>query len=261
MGNKIEKELLDELKRFVQINHNLNNLTEQMIGGGSGFEKPQGGSDILQKFTKRQEMGEQETEDVELDIPTDPEAEVEDVELDIPTDPEAEVEGGEEPAGEEDIVDTEIDTEIDSEIDSEVVDDADTTELDVTDLVTKQDEVSDELSDQKDILSKNTQSLDDLMGKLSDLESHLSSMDSMVSKIETLEDKLEEFRPKTEEEKLGLRKHDSGPYNKTLSDFFTDKEEVFDKTGKKQYILTKDDVEDYSEADIQKSFSTPEEEE
>ena len=73
-------------------------------------------------------------------------------------------------------------------------------------------------------------------------------MDNMVNKINHLEDKLEEYRPRTPEEKLGLRKHDSGPYNKTLSDFFTDKEEVFDKTGKKQYVLTKDDVEDYSES-------------
>ena len=257
MGNKVEKELLDELKRFIQINHNLNNLTEQNMAtnNGSGFLHSQGTSDLLKKFTTRQEMGEQEEEEVDLDIPTDPEAEVEDVEVDIPTDPEGEVEDIDldTPTGEDEIVDTEID--------SEVVDDSDSTELDVTDLVAKQDEVSDELTDQKDILSKNTQSLDDLMGKLTDLESHLSSMDNMVSKIEDLEGKLEEFRPKTEEEKLGLRKHDSGPYNKTLSDFFTDKEDVFDKTGKKQYILTKDDVEDYSETDIQKSFSTPEDEE
>ena len=42
----------------------------------------------------------------------------------------------------------------------------DTTELDVTDLVSKQDEVNAEISDQKDILSKNTQSLEDLMTKL-----------------------------------------------------------------------------------------------
>tara|TARA_R110002050_G_scaffold85568_5_gene182572 strand:+ start:814 stop:1596 length:783 start_codon:yes stop_codon:yes gene_type:complete len=258
MGNKLEKELLDELKRFVQINHNLANLTEQNMAtnNGSGFLNDQGQSNQLKKFVNRQkEMAEQEVEDIELDMSTDPEAEVEDVELDIATDPEGEVEDVDLdiPTGEDEIVDTEID--------SEVVDDADSTELDVTDLVAKQDEVSDELTDQKDILSKNTQSLDDLMGKLTDLESHLSSMDNMVSKIEDLEGKLEEFRPKTEEEKLGLRKHDSGPYNRTLSDFFTDKEEVFDKTGKKQYILTKDAVEDFSDIDIEKSFTDPEEEE
>jgi hypothetical protein len=258
MGNKLEKELLDELKRFVQINHNLANLTEQNMvnNNGSGFLNDQGKSNQLKKFVNRQkEMAEQEVEDVELDMSTDPEAEVEDVDLDMSTDPEAEVEDVDLdiPTGEDEIVDTEID--------SEVVGDADSTELDVTDLVAKQDEVSDELTDQKDILSKNTQSLDDLMGKLTDLESHLSSMDNMVSKIEDLEGKLEEFRPKTEEEKLGLRKHDSGPYNRTLSDFFNDKEEVFDKTGKKQYILTKDAVEDFSDIDVEKSFTDPEEEE
>ena len=131
----------------------------------------------------------------------------------------------------------------------------------MTDLVSKQDEVNAEISDQKDILSKNTQSLEDLMSKLADLETHLTSMDTMVDKIENLEDKIEEYRPRTPEEQLGLRKHDSGPYNKTLSDFFTDKEDIFDKTGKKQYILTKDEVDNYSEVDIEKSFEDPDEEE
>ena len=156
----------------------------------------------------------------------------------------------------------EIDTEIDTEIDSEIPEEGeDTTELDVTDLVTKQDEVNTELADQKDILSKNSESLDDLMTKLSALESHLSSMDDMVIKINDIEEKIEKYRPRTPEEKIGLRKHDSGPFDKTLSDFFSDKEEVFDKTGKKQYILTKDEAEDYSDSDIKKSFNDPEDEE
>ena len=152
----------------------------------------------------------------------------------------------------------EMDMEGETDIDAG---EEDTKELDVTDLVTKQDEVNTELSDQKDILSKNSQSLDDLMDKLSDLETHLTSMDDMVEKISSLENKIEEYRPRTPEEKIGLRKHDSGPYNQNLSDFFTDKEEIFDKTGKKQYILTKDEVEDFSKDDIKKSFSQPEDEE
>ena len=93
------------------------------------------------------------------------------------------------------------------------------------------------------------------MTKLSDLESHLTSMDDMVDKIGSLEKKIEEYRPRTPEEKIGLRKHDSGPYTKTLTDFFTDKEDVFDETGKKQYILKPDEVEDYSDDDIKKSFN------
>jgi len=251
--DNLEKALLKQLSRFKEIGHNINNLDEQIVGGvggGSGFETQQGGSDRLEKFKKQQDIGEQETEDVELDIPTDPEAEIEDTDLDIPTDPEAEVE-------------TDVDIDMDMEGGEEEMDidtgTDETTELDVTDLVTKQDETNTELSDQKDILSKNTQSLDDLMDKLSDLETHLTSMDDMVNKIQNLENKIEEYRPKTEEEKLGLRKHDSGPFDKTLSDFFNDKEEVFDKTGKKQYILTKDDVENFSDAEISDSFTDEEE--
>tara|TARA_R110000824_G_scaffold6818_1_gene31436 strand:- start:911 stop:1669 length:759 start_codon:yes stop_codon:yes gene_type:complete len=251
MAKELEKKLLKELSRFKEIGHNSNNLDEQFLGGGSGFKKTQGASDLLNKFKKRQEMGEQEED---ADISLDPEAEEE-----VVLDPEAETEEmpDEEGGGEEmdmDIEGGELETDIDVEAE-------DTTELDVTDLVTKQDEVNTELSDQKDILSKNSQSLDDLMDKLSDLETHLTSMDDMVEKISSLENKIEEYRPRTPEEKIGLRKHDSGPYSQNLSDFFTDKEEVFDKTGKKQYILTKDDVEDFSKDDIKKSFSQAEDEE
>ena len=259
MGNKVEKQLLGELKRFAQINHNTSNLTEQNMAtnNGSGFLKDQGESLRLKSFLNRQKgLEEQEEDDLDLDleVEAEPDADAEEIEF------------GDEVAtedGEEEVSDFDIDTEVDdTELDDEVTDEVgDTTELDVTELVSKQDEVSDELDDQKDILTKNTQSLDDLMSKLTDLETHLSSMDTMVSKIEDLEGKIEEFRPKTEEEKLGLRKHDSGPYNRTLSDFFTDKEEVFNKTGKKQYVLTQQDVDDYNEVDIQKSFTTPEEEE
>ena len=245
MAKELEKKLLKELSRFKEIGRNSSNLDEQLIGGGSGFEKSQGASDLLNKFKKRQEMGEQEED---TDIPLDPEAEVEDLDVSVEDEPAIEDVGDE-----EDTLD--LDTDIDTELGG------DTKELDVTHLVTKQDEVNTELSDQKDILSKNSESLDDLMNKLSELETHLSSMDDMVQKIGNLENKIEEYRPRTPEEKLGLKKHDSGPYTQNLSDFFVDKEEVFDKTGKKQYILTKDDVDNYSKDDIKKSFSEPEEEE
>ena len=241
MAKELEKKLLEELSRFKQIRYNTENLDEQNIANnnGSGFLKNQGESDALQKFNNRQkEMSEQETDEIPL-----------------------------EPEASEDELDTEVDVEVEDEldIDSEETEDivtdttSDTTEVDVTSLVDKQDEVSSELEGQKDILEKNTESLEDLMSKLSDLETYLSSMDSMVAKIGNLEDKLEEYRPRTQQEKIQLRKHDSGPYHKTLSDFFTDKEDVFDKTGKKQYILTKDDLENYSDSDIKDSFNQKEE--
>ena len=240
MAKELEKSILEELKRFNQINRNIENLDEQhttAVGNNVGGLSNLGMGSHVERLAKKfgMEMAEQEApelEDEELEVDTE-EVPVED-------------EGGEEDVAVEDEMD--LDTDIDTDMGTE----EDTTELDVTDLVSKQDEVNTELSDQKD-----TQSLDDLMTKLSDLENQLSSMEEVATKISSLEDKLEEYRPRTPEEKLGLRKHDSGPYNKTLSDFFTDKEEVFDKTGKKQYVLTKDDVEDYSAVDIQKSFGDP----
>ena len=81
----------------------------------------------------------------------------------------------------------------------------------------------------------------------------------MVGKISDLEDKIEKYRPRTPEENMELRKHDSGPFANTLTDFFTDKEEIFDKTGKKQYILKQEDIENYNEVDIKNSFNSPEE--
>ena len=243
--DNIEKTLLKELSRFKEIGYNIENLEEQVMGGMSNL----GMGSHVERLAKRFNMELGEQEDVELEL--DPDAAAEEIEGG-----DEEIEGGEEEmdvdlegGGEEMDVDTEID--MDAPTDTEV---EDTTELDVTDLVTKQDETNTELSDQKDILSKNTESLDDLMTKLADLETHLSSMDDMVNKISNLEDKIEEYRPRTPEEQIGLRKYDSGPYNKTLSDFFNDKEDVFDKTGKKQYILTPDEVENYNEDDIRKSF-------
>ena len=241
----IDKKLEEELKRFNTIGKYIDetlNETFTSLGNGSGFVDSQGGSERLEMFNKRQEYLEQEE------------------------DPEAELEGDEEIEDEE-MGDEEMGDDMDMGDDMGMEDDmgieepeSDSTELDITDLVKKEDEISDELEGQKDILSKNTDSLTDLMGKLGDLESHLSSMDDMVDKISDLEDKIEEYRPRTPEEKIELRKHDSGPFANTLSDFFTDKEEVFDKTGKKQYILKKEDIENYDEIDVKDSFNAPEEE-
>jgi hypothetical protein len=252
MAKELEKSILEELKRFNQINRNIENLDEQhttAVGNNVGGLSNLGMGSHVERLAKRfgMEMAEQEVPDT-----TEVEGGDEELDMDMETDTE------EVPTEDEMGADTgDEDMDMDMEIDAEVGGDEDTTELDVTDLVGKQDEVNSELSDQKDILSKNTESLDDLMSKLSDLENQLSSMEDVANKISSLEDKLEEYRPRTPEEQLGLRKHDSGPYNKTLSDFFTDKEEVFDKTGKKQYVLTKDAVEDYSDVDIQKSFGDP----
>jgi len=238
---KMDRKILEELMRFNTLNHNADNLNESMgmanLGMGSHVER------LAKKFNIN--LGEQE--DVEEPVEDETTDEVE-----ISTDPEAEM--GELPAEEEEVVvgDEELEEPEDLVGMEEPTDN--TTELDVTDLVSKDDEISDELTAQSDILAKNTEGLGDLMDKLNDLEQHLSSMDTMVDKISDLEDKIEEYRPRTAQEKMDLRKYDSGPFNNTLTDFFVDKKEIFDKTGKKEYILTPEEVENYNDSEIKQSF-------
>jgi hypothetical protein len=119
-----------------------------------------------------------------------------------------------------------------------------TKELDITDLVTSQ----------KNVEEKQEEYFDNLFKHLTDLESKLGEMDGIMSKLNDLEMKVEKMRPKSAQEKLELRTIDSGPFNQKLSDFFEDKQEDFEKTGRDEYILTQDDVEDYSNVDIKKSF-------
>ncbi len=117
-------------------------------------------------------------------------------------------------------------------------------ELEITDLV----------KSQKNVEKKQEEYFDNLFKHLTDLENKLSDMDSIMTKLNDLEAKVEKYRPKSSQEKLELRSLDSGPFNQKLSDFFEDKREDFEKTGKEEYILTKDEVEDYSPSDIKKSF-------
>jgi hypothetical protein len=119
-----------------------------------------------------------------------------------------------------------------------------TKEIDITDLVTSQ----------KNVEEKQEEYFDNLFKHLTDLESKLGEMDGIMSKLNDLEMKVEKMRPKSAQEKLELRTIDSGPFNQKLSDFFEDKQDDFEKTGRDEYILTQDDVEDYSNVDIKKSF-------
>ena len=117
-------------------------------------------------------------------------------------------------------------------------------ELEITDLV----------KSQQNVEKKQEEYFDNLFKHLEGLESKLSDMDSIMNKLNDLETKVEKYRVKTPEEKLELRSLDSGPFNQKLTDFFEDKQEDMEKTGKNEYILTKDDVEAYSPGDIKKSF-------
>ena len=91
--------------------------------------------------------------------------------------------------------------------------------------------------------------------QLEDLTSKLEAMDSIFEKINSLESKIEKYREKTPEEKLHLRSLDSYPFNQKLTDFFEDKKEDMEKSGKNEYVLTDDEFESFSPNEIKKTFN------
>lgn len=123
--------------------------------------------------------------------------------------------------------------------------DEETEEVDITDLVTAQ----------QDIKAKQDEFMDSIFGKLDDLEKKLQHMDSIMDKINSLENKFDRYRDKTPEEKLMLRSLDSYPYNQKLTDFFDDKKDEMEETGKNEYVLTSDEVENFSPNEVKKTFN------
>jgi hypothetical protein len=126
-----------------------------------------------------------------------------------------------------------------------------TEEIDITDLV----------DTQRTMADKQEEYFTNLFDQIKKMEDKLSEMDGIVSKLDTLETKVEKYRPKTAQEKLELRSLDSGPYKQNLADFFKDKEDEMEKTGKNEYVLTQSDVENFSPSDIEKTFNEPMEDE
>ena len=138
--------------------------------------------------------------------------------------------------------------DIESDPDVEKLDDKkkkeDVEEIEVTDLV----------KSQKSVEEKQEEYFESLFNHLNDLESKLNAMDNILDRLNSIETKIEKYRVKTPEEKLELRTLDSGPFNQKLSKFFEDKEEEMEQSGKNEYILTTDEVENYSPTDIKRSF-------
>jgi molecular chaperone GrpE (heat shock protein) len=117
-------------------------------------------------------------------------------------------------------------------------------ELDITELV----------DSQKNIETKQEEYFNNLFNQLNDLQSKLGEMDTIMNKLNSLETKLEKYREKTPQEKLELRTYDSYPFSQKLSQFFDDKSEEMEKTGKNDYVLTSDEVTDINVNDIKNSF-------
>lgn len=123
--------------------------------------------------------------------------------------------------------------------------DSESEELDVTELVTSQ----------KNMEEKQNEYFQNLFSQLQTLEQRLTDMDKIMDKINSIETKIEKYREKTPQEKLELRSLDSGPFNQKLSQFFDEKLDDIEKTGKNEYVITPDDVENYSQAEIKNSFN------
>lgn len=205
---------------------------------------------ILNEIERYKSISEYITEQEETaDLPPLP-----DEDSDAASDTELDTEGNTEEVPEPVDIETDPDVEVIGDEGEETLTDEggeDTEELDVTELVTTQ----------KDISDKQDEYMESMFSKLEDLTSKLSQMDNILQKIDNLEHKVEKYRQKSPEEKLQLRSLDSYPYNQKLTDFFMDKQGEFEQTGKEEYILTSDEVENYSDGDIKKSFDKPFEDE
>lgn len=137
----------------------------------------------------------------------------------------------------------------------------DTEEIDITDLVNMTKNIKNDLENNKADNSNVITKMDDVFTKLNDLESKLAQMDNVMAKIDQLGSRIEQIKPKTEVEKLEMRSLDSYPFNEKPQEFFAHKQGEMQASGKNEYILTKDEVENYPVDQIKGSFSPEEENE
>ena len=146
------------------------------------------------------------------------------------------------------VIDVSQDSEVEKIDDSgkseESGEESDSEELDITDLVTSQ----------KNVESKQQEYFDMMFKQIEDMQSKLNSMDQVFEKLNSMEQKIEKYIPRTAQEKLELRSLDSGPFNQKLSSFFDDKQQDMEKSGKNEYVLTSDEVEQIVPSEIKKTF-------
>jgi len=218
---KLDKKILEELKRFNDINRYVLNEQEPALP-----EPPALPADDAIPAPPADAAA---TATPPADVPAEPAATEVPEPVDVANDPDVEEVGKEEEGG----------------------GDEESEEIDITDLV----------STQQEIKEKQDTFMDDMFARLDDLQTKLSSMDQILNKIQSLETKFDRYRDKTPEEKLMLRSLDSYPYNQKLTDFFDDKQVEMEKTGKNEYVLTSDEVENFSPNEIKKTFNIYDDEE
>jgi hypothetical protein len=131
----------------------------------------------------------------------------------------------------------------------------DTEEIDITDLVNMTKNIKNDLENNKTDNASVIGKMDDVFTKLGDLEQKLAQMDAVMAKIDELGAKVEASKPKTGVEKLEMRSLDSYPFNEKPQEFFAHKQGEMAASGKNEYVLTKDEVNNYPNDTIKTSFN------
>jgi len=165
----------------------------------------------------------------------------------IPQDPAAEP--GAEPTGEE-----LPDDGVTDEIPEPALDDS-TEEIDVTDLYNMTKNIKQELENKDGGNDEVMQKMDGVFQMLNDLQGRIGAMDNVISKIDQLGAKVEQMKAPTPQEKLEMRSLDSYPFNEKPNEYFDQKLPEMEKSGKNEYVLTKNDVQNYSKNEIMKTFN------
>jgi len=183
---------------------------------------------------------------MEQEVPPAPEAAPTDAPVDVPPAPEAAPTDA--PMDVPPAADAPVDVPPMDEMDS-------TEEIDITDLVNMTKNIKNDLDNNKQDNSMVIGKMDDVFTKLTDLEQKLAQMDAVMSKIDELGAKVEMMKPETPQEKLEMRSLDSYPFNQKPQEFFAQKQGEMQASGKNEYVLTKDDVENYSNDELKTSFN------
>jgi hypothetical protein len=136
----------------------------------------------------------------------------------------------------------------------------DTEEIDITDLVNMTKNIKNDLENNKTDNASVIGKMDDVFTKLGDLEQKLAQMDAVMAKIDELGAKVEASKPKTGVEKLEMRSLDSYPFNEKPQEFFAHKQGEMAASGKNEYVLTKDEVNNYPTDIIKTSFNPDQQE-
>ena len=136
----------------------------------------------------------------------------------------------------------------------------DTEEIDITDLVNMTKSLKRDIESNQTDNSQVITKMDDVFTKLDDLSQKLSQMDQVMAKIDQLGAEVQQMRPKTEIEKLEMRSLDSYPFNEKPQEFFAHKQNEMRASGKNEYVLTKDEVQDYTPETLRDTFNQTSEE-